>query len=107
MIIWRGWGILAPLLLLCFFGCAQSIDQSLIGKSSQYASYFPLAEGFASILGAIVCWFLGRYLNSKKIIIIDEATGKVKRARARHSCWFIPFEYWSVVGVIMAFLIII
>ena len=106
MIIWRGWGIIAPFILIGFAAIAQAIGQSLIPNQPHYTHYITWFESTGLLLGSLLCWFLGRYLNSKQIIIINEATGRVGRTKSRHTCWFIPFEYWSVVGI-LAILVIL
>ena len=80
--------------------CIWLPGQSVIPNLPQNSHYITWLESIGLLLGSLLCWFLGRYLNSKKIIIINEASGRVGRAKSRHTCWLIPFEYWSVVGIL-------
>jgi asparagine N-glycosylation enzyme membrane subunit Stt3 len=65
LVIWKGWGILAPIL---YFGIAILI-QKLVNSSYGYDFYAtgvwpPLVSG---VLSALPVWFIGKKLNTPKV----------------------------------------
>jgi hypothetical protein len=87
MIIWRGWGILTPLIALaCVAG-----PVALAGSSS----LAPIAFGASLVLAAVLNWLLGQKLN-RPLREADFDHGR------RHSFFFIPMEWWSVAMLIGA-----
>lgn len=62
-IIWSGWGILAPIILvLCSFLTPSAVGA--IASNPQYTllHQWPLALGLA--LGGVVCWYVGLLVNA-------------------------------------------
>ena len=90
MIIWKGWGflsvVIAVALALACAGFGDTLDRREGGR-------YGMAVGFA--IAAVVNWFLGRWLNSVK----REVKAGVLN---RHSLFFIPLEWWSVVMLFFA-----
>jgi hypothetical protein len=86
MLIWQGWGLLAAVLPV-----AMVIVLDRIMGRSDWSSLV------AVVLGAVVLWFLGRYLNSKadKKYIVPE-TGEEVVLVKRHTLFFIPMQYWAI-----------
>lgn len=50
-----------------------------------------------------VCWFWGRYLNSKPEKARDDATGQEIYVKPYHHLMFIRMEYWGVISFIISF----
>ena len=99
-IIWRGYGILAPVILVDITFILMMIIDSYT-HTINYADAHRWIYSIGSLLGAGLCWPIGKYLNSKPgRIVIDEKTGQRIELKKIHSCFFIPFEYWAVIGVI-------
>lgn len=96
MIIWRGLGFLAVLIPMIFIGLIGSIDQSKT-----------LGYGFemALIMSAIAIWFIGKKLNNKPgKLLIDPKTNQQIEIKDKHSLFWIPMEWVSI--VIAAFAIV-
>lgn len=99
-IVWRGWGILAPLILVGITMLVTSLADSLTA-SLNYADHHRWIYTIGALLGAAACWFIGIKLNRRPgRIVIDEKTGARIELRKTHSCFFIPFEAWAAIGVI-------
>ncbi len=89
MIIWRGWGILVPVVLLLGLATVQLIVDRLFG------------DGFYTQTKSV---------QSMAIIGISVAIGlcgfSMNRGRSygeRHSFFFIPVEYWGIIAPIILF----
>jgi membrane protein YqaA with SNARE-associated domain len=97
MIFYRGLGFLA-----LFFFVATGV---LVGYILNWVfgidllatkAWWPLHCAF--LLGAIVTFALGRYLNRNlDEETIYEKTGPVKVLRPRHTLYFIRMEYWGLI----------
>ena len=90
MLIWSGWGILIPLIVVLvsgFFAIAGGDDHAGTG----------LAIGL--ILSGVIVWTVGKKLNGKQDrTLIDPETGQPVRVKAgRHSLFFIPMQWWAPV----------
>lgn len=99
-IVWRGWGILAPVILI---GLTMTLSFGVDSYTNivDYADNHRWIYSIGSLLGGILCWHIGVKINRKPgRIFIDEKTGQRFELRIIHSCFFIPFEYWLVVGII-------
>lgn len=96
MIVWTGLGILT--LIVC--GLGTLIISSIL-------EYFGVPSGLSTSIGffisAILNWFLGKKLNGQKgKILKDEKTGELFEYKEKHTLFWIPMEYLSVVYVIVA-----
>lgn len=99
MIIWSGWGILVPLIVVPVAGFAA------IAGGDDHAGT-GLAIGL--ILSAVIVWIVGKKFNGKPDrTLMDPKTGQEVVVRAtRHSLFFIPMQWWAPVlaGLGVAFL---
>ena len=100
MIIWSGWGILVPLIVVLVGGFAA------IGGGDDHAG-----EGLAIglFLSAIIIWIVGKKFNSgQDRRLLDPETGQEVLVKAgRHSLFFIPMQWWGPIvaglGVVVLF----
>jgi hypothetical protein len=107
IIVWRGYGILVPVLAVLVGFVPLAAVESVIGS----AKYQP----FAGVLALVTCsaaaaaiWVVGRALNGQPgRVLVDPNTGQRVVLRKRHDLFWIPFEWWSVAvaafGVISLF----
>lgn len=102
MIIWRGLGILVPIIAVVITLLA-SLQVNLITGNPDYSKwhYWPKAVG--AVAAAVLIWFVGKYLNSRPgKVVIDKNTGREMILRKTHDLFFVKFEYWSFVLVAFA-----
>lgn len=88
MIIWKGFGILVP--LIAIFG--------MVG-GTVLASVFGFAEmglGLGLGLAAIGNWFIWKAINSQPgKVLVDPQTGQQVILKPTHSLFFIPARFWT------------
>jgi hypothetical protein len=102
MLIWRGWGILVPLLAGFTAFLVKLIIDKLEGPGT-YEAQRELYTGISWGVSAVVLLLVGLALNGGGEVQYDPTTGQyVKVKRSRHSFFFIPVEYWSIVSLILA-----
>lgn len=99
MIIWSGWGIIVPLILLLSIGLIQLIWSGLLGldDSSPLIANLWLLISFA--LAGVLSWFTGKKMNkpSENQTYIHKQTGQEVQLKPRHSLFFIRIEYWGII----------
>jgi hypothetical protein len=100
MIIWSGYGILIPLIVII---CG------IVG-GAPFARFDNelLLFGPGLILSAIVCWFLGGYLvRTRTRELADPQTGQRVFIRPGTSLFFIPMRAWGpILGILGVVLIV-
>lgn len=100
MVIWSGWGILTVVIVLLVGGPITAVLANLAGTKGDAAGY-ALAVGL--LASAAVNWFVGRRLNARPgRELVDPATGERVVLRTRHSLFFVPMQWWSVVLAVVA-----
>jgi hypothetical protein len=107
MIIWRGWGVLA-LIIMALIGVAMEgileVTAGLPHGIKQYRVEHPWVELVSFGLSAIACWFAGTALERRELknaqIVTDKETGQDIRLIGRHDLFWIPVKWWSVIWVI-------
>lgn len=99
LIIWQGWGIAAPLMIILItFGFTE-----LICFFTTNTLYLEVAISVGCALSAIPCWLLGCYLNNKLgHTYIDVKTKKEFTIKKVHSCFFIKLQYWAFIALFFA-----
>ena len=94
MIVWQGFGFLAVLIPVIFIGLLGAVNQSY---SMTYS--FELAL----IMSAIAVWFVGKKLNSKQgKILIDPETNQPVELKNKHTLFWIPMEWFSIIIAVIA-----
>ena len=99
-IVWRGCGILVPLVAVVVFFVTVIIGDS-VAIPTDYL-FLP-----AGLLAGGFLWWFGRKVNdpAKDRVVRDEATGERLRLRTRHDFFWIRIEYWAVLLVLFALVI--
>ncbi|WP_170272333.1 hypothetical protein, partial [Clostridium tarantellae] len=96
MIVWKGWGILA--ILVC--ALPSMIISKILGEN--YYLFGNWIHIVICVLSAVLCFAIGRYLNTRPGKLYVEAnTGKQVEVKKVHSIFFIKFEYWGIIYVLI------
>ncbi|MDO5093497.1 MAG: hypothetical protein Q4D79_08770 [Propionibacteriaceae bacterium] len=100
MIIWRGWGILAILCAVPGF-----LVSSVVFQGNADSGGF---AGLGFLLGGVLCYLLGRWLNevrpAKKLEELSQQFGPeqaglyAKQLRNQHTLFFIPIQYLGILA---------
>ena len=96
MIIWRGWGILVPIIPVVIWALFPELFKTALPQTA-YSDYYKFISAASILLGALTLWFLGRKLNGGEgRTLVDEKTGEKVVLRANHSLFFLNMEYWAI-----------
>ena len=102
LLIWRGFGILVPLIAFSFVIATQAIVTG-VGGQAAYTLNYRMYNGVSLVCAAFVIWFTGRHLNSRpRATYVNQATGAILRQGTRHSLFYIPMEYWAFAVLALA-----
>lgn len=101
MIIWRGFGILALVIVIITFAIGGELCR-VISQNNNYYQQHSWPVTISLILAGIICWFLGKYLNRPQNgrVYIDKESGKEVQLRKVHTLFFIKIEYWGIIYAI-------
>lgn len=106
MIIWNGMGFLVAVFA---FGCslaANLLTNSLAG-SDQYWEQHKWPLGIALLAAAVLSWFVGRFLASRKAkTLIDKETGKELVIEPYHALFFIRMHWWGPILAVIALVVV-
>ncbi|SIO84667.1 hypothetical protein [Nocardiopsis sp. JB363] len=92
MIIWRGWGILVPLIAAVLaVPCA-----AIVAEATGQQHLGGIGAGVGFLLAAVAVFFAGRKLNTPKRGF-HPATGQPVEYRNSHTFFFVPMQYWAFV----------
>ena len=95
MIIYSGWGPLSPLFLALMWGIGSVITLNIFGDS-KYGVIF------AFLLASFLTYKLGKWIKYRNPKTqINEETGEEETYYTKHSLWYIPFEYWGIIGGVL------
>ena len=98
MIVFQGFGFLAPILMVLGQITAYETLQSLTGAQTPENT----TNGLGMLLAAPVVWLLGRWLNRDPgRALVDTRTGEQVRLRNRHTLFFLAMEWWGVVLAVL------
>lgn len=96
MLVWKGNGILVPIITFVSALLTQMAFDKMVGPF--YYTTHRWTIGVAMVPAAVLCWLLGKYfkkLNSQKAV---DATGReVEVNGSEHSFFFIPMHYCGIV----------
>ncbi|WP_017603081.1 hypothetical protein [Nocardiopsis alkaliphila] len=92
MIIWRGWGILVPLIAAVIAVPCAAITAEVTGQQHLGGIGF----GVGLLLAAAAVFFAGSKLNAPKQGF-HPATGQPVEYRNSHTFFFVPMQYWAFV----------
>lgn len=100
MIIWRGWGFLAAVLLFGGLVVAQLIADGLGGEGT-YASNTFLYAGLGLIVGGALTFLFARWEHGRNPprVLVDKETGGEVTFENRSELFFVPMKYWGMLGI--------
>jgi ABC-type dipeptide/oligopeptide/nickel transport system permease component len=100
MIIWRGLGILTPIipfLIFTLFSMLVGIFSMLLGDRllDTYSSIlFNISLSIILFVSSVLTWIMGRKLNANSIkMLLNPETNQQYILRKEHSLFFIKMEY--------------
>lgn len=95
LIIWRGWGLLVPVVVVATFVLTAMIMEPIFGKD-EFDLYGSGGIVFTLLSSGLV-GVLGYYFNVKRRKVYkDEETGERVKS-STHTFFFIPMQYWALV----------
>ena len=107
MIIWSGWGILAPVVAVLVGG---SVALLLGGglESAGMTRWVGLGPALGCLAGAAAVWWVGRWLNGRPgRELVDPRTGERVLLRPSHRLFFIPMQWWAVPLVVIGLFVLV
>ncbi|MEO1083704.1 MAG: hypothetical protein AAFY88_05635 [Acidobacteriota bacterium] len=103
MIIWSGFGFLT-LLILALSMIFMQVGVEAIWGEEAYKT-LPWAQTAGIVLGGLVTFVLGSWLNRETRIVLDEASGDGLTIQDSNTLFFIKMEYWGLLFIIIALLL--
>ena len=101
MIIWKGNGIVVLILFVIGYWITSIAANSIWGADYTAAHDWVVAAGIA--IGAVFCWFAGVSMHRRGTrVVIDKATQQEITLRPSHSLFFIPVQWWALIGLLVA-----
>ena len=95
MIVWKGKGVLAPIVAL------------LVGALFEYMGTAIFAErqiwmtGIGLIIAGILIWYMGRAFNANSEQVLVDETGREIKLGVQNTLFFIRMEYWGPVVLLL------
>ena len=107
MIIWRGLGYLVAVIVFISSLIANFITNVITGSEDYWEKHrWPFA--LSLIFSAIACWFLGKYLTTRKRkVLVDKETGEEMMLEEIHDLFFISVYLWSPLLLTIALLLMV
>jgi len=96
MIVWRGWGIVVPVIVFLCALFAQMIANSLGGSEYWEQHSYPLSMALLVAGGLVWLADLYFYRNPGRTMV-DEKTGERFLVAPRHDFFFLRLRWWSLV----------
>jgi hypothetical protein len=97
MILWSGWGILTVLIALA----GAALGGALHGVIPALSDHVAIAIGL--LAAAVVNWWVGIRLNNRPgRELIDPKTGGRVILKRRHTLFWLPMQYYSVLIAFIA-----
>ena len=96
IIFWTGWGILALFIPFVCFPLALIGVYEVTGNVGDWDEE-PRLVGLSWMLSGLICWVLGRFLNSRKPRMVkDPETGQEAAVRRSHTFMFMEMQWTGV-----------
>ncbi len=96
IILWRGLGILVPIIVIAVFVGLPMAADSVLARSPLSGSGMMLVS---TTVSAVLIILLGYWVNYKtRVVETDSHSGDVVKSPA-HTFFFIPVEYWALILV--------
>ena len=106
MFIWRGWGILVPIIAFACSLIAESVTRDVASKEYWDTHSFPLSA--ALLLAGGLIWAIDAYLfRTPPRVFRDEQTGERVLVVPKHDFFFLRMKWWSLICVGFAIAIVI
>jgi hypothetical protein len=101
MIIWRGWGILAAVLLFGGLVAAQLVVDAAAGEGT-YQGNSLVYGGIGVAIGGAVTYVLATWLERRDPprTLVDQSTGEQVVLKTRNDLFFIPMKIWGLIGIV-------
>ena len=105
--IWKGYGILAIGIPIFISIILNLIINCILGDN--YYENSNWTAPLALLISAVFVYLLGVEFNHNKHnkIVIDKETKEELILKENHTLFFIPFQYWSIIILILAIYILI
>lgn len=105
-LIWRGWGIGVPLIVIIVQLLIELIVDKITGSQG-----FIKAHSWIWFIGlslsAIIIWFVGNRLDAKPVrVIIDKETQREYEIKSKHDLFWLPFKWWSIPVLALGFIFV-
>lgn len=104
MMIWNGFGFLVLVITFVSSFLMELGVEAFTHNEFYYQEHvWPLSTVF--IISGILCYLVSEALEKreKQEIYIEKRTGKQVKLNRKHSFFFIPLKYWSVILVVSGF----
>ncbi|MCT4605810.1 MAG: hypothetical protein N4A64_06855 [Marinisporobacter sp.] len=109
MLIWRGYGILVPIILIGGLFLSSLVMKFLSmfipldGASKIWqVALLTITSMIGMTLPGLICIKMGKSLNNKEgKIYIDEETGERISIKPRHTFFFIKMEKWGIIYIVV------
>ena len=96
MVVWRGWGIVVPIIIILCANAVQAAVESLGGPEYWRTHSFPAATALL-VAGALI-WAFDLYLfRNPPRVLRDEQTGERLMLVPRHDLFFVRMRWWGLI----------
>jgi hypothetical protein len=107
IIVWRGMGGIVLIVGILVSLIVNIVTSSVYEEPNYFQSHL-WPKLLALLLCGAICWFLGRYLNSRPgIVVVDAQTGQQTVERPYHHLFFLKMEYWGLVYWVVAVVVLV
>jgi len=101
VLLWKGWGIVTPLVPLATALAVDAAVTPWFGAGYFWEGDWPLPVALA--LAALIVFVMGHKINSRPgRILIDPLTDETVELKTVHSLYYIPMQYWGVIILLAA-----
>ena len=107
MIIWQGKGWLVAVII---FGCSLAANLLTNWWTGSGEYWDQTKQPFAASLfvAGVICWFLGSHFEKEPTrVLVDEATGEKFTLQPKHTLFWIPMKWWSVIAIVGSILVVV
>ena len=104
--LWTGQGFLVFFIV---FGCLMGAEfiTEIITLDDKYYQTHAWPKAVAFLIGSVITWFKGISLNSlSSRTVVDPETGRKTISKRVHTFFFIPFEFWAPLVIVLGIVLI-
>ena len=107
IVLWRGLGVLVFIIGIVVCLVTNIITSKMFNENNYFQAHL-WPKLMALAITGVCCWFIGRYVNGQPPrLVTDRATGQQIEEQPNHHFMFIKLEYWGVILVVIALVILI